>query len=119
MAVSHFFVGFLLIASANAFWRMPCTKPVLDGRVDPIVNPGKASGHAHTIMGSGGMPLSLHIGQSQSDPYFQPSGSALRFPTCAIRIARRARLRTTGPHIGFQSWYVPWLVSICMPDMTS
>jgi Domain of unknown function (DUF1996) len=56
MAVSRFFVGLLLIASANAFWRLPCTKPVLDARVDPIVNPGKASGHTHTIMGSGGTP---------------------------------------------------------------
>ncbi|KAH9959194.1 hypothetical protein BC827DRAFT_1301881 [Russula dissimulans] len=58
MAVSRFFVGLLLIASANAFWRLPCTKPVLDARVDPIVNPGKASGHTHTIMGSGAIGFS-------------------------------------------------------------
>ncbi|KAI9462050.1 hypothetical protein F5148DRAFT_236708 [Russula earlei] len=48
-----FWLGLLLIASANAFWRLPCTKPVLNARVDPIVNPGKASGHAHTIMAIG------------------------------------------------------------------
>ena len=55
MTVTRFAVGLLLISSVNAFFRLPCAKPVLNARVDPIVNPGKASGHAHTIMGSGGM----------------------------------------------------------------
>ncbi|KAI0301542.1 hypothetical protein B0F90DRAFT_1667895 [Multifurca ochricompacta] len=53
MIVSLFVLGLLLFPSANAFWRLPCAKPVLNARVDPIVSPGKASGHSHTIMGSG------------------------------------------------------------------
>ena len=48
--------GLLIIPSANAFWRLPCSQPVLNSRVDPIVNPGKPSGHSHTIMGSNGAP---------------------------------------------------------------
>ncbi|KAI0040798.1 hypothetical protein FA95DRAFT_823896 [Auriscalpium vulgare] len=40
-----------LLPSVHAFWRMPCTKPVVDGRYDPIVSPGVVSSHAHTIMG--------------------------------------------------------------------
>jgi hypothetical protein len=54
MIFSIFAVGLLLVSSVNAFWRMPCAKPVLDSRVDPIVTPGRASSHAHTIMGSSG-----------------------------------------------------------------
>jgi hypothetical protein len=46
----------LTIPSANAFWRLPCSQPVLNSRVDPIVDPGKPSGHSHTIMGSNGAP---------------------------------------------------------------
>jgi hypothetical protein len=49
----------LLASSANAFWRLPCAKPVLDARVDPIVTSGKASSHAHTIMGSSGAHVSV------------------------------------------------------------
>ncbi|KAI0245872.1 hypothetical protein BJV78DRAFT_1287032 [Lactifluus subvellereus] len=47
----------LLAPSANAFWRLPCAGPVLNARVDPIVSPGIASGHAHTIMGSDAIGL--------------------------------------------------------------
>ena len=46
--------GLLLFPSASAFWILPCSKPVLDARVDPIVSPGKPNSHAHTIMGSNG-----------------------------------------------------------------
>jgi hypothetical protein len=55
MTASHFAVGLLLISSVNAFWRLPCAKSIMQGRVDPIVSPGKASGHGHTVMGSNGM----------------------------------------------------------------
>lgn len=34
----------------NAFWRMGCSI-ILNGRIDPIVNPGKLSTHSHTIVG--------------------------------------------------------------------
>lgn len=53
MIFSIFAMG-LLVSSANAFWRLPCAKPVLNARADPIVAPGMASTHSHTIMGSSG-----------------------------------------------------------------
>ncbi|BFZ58725.1 hypothetical protein PYCC9005_005790 [Savitreella phatthalungensis] len=37
--------------SAHAFWRMPCAAPLVVERLDPIVTPGKLSGHMHTVMG--------------------------------------------------------------------
>lgn len=52
MIVSLLTIGLLLLPSTNAFWRLPCAKPVINGRIDPIVAPGKASSHSHTIMGS-------------------------------------------------------------------
>ncbi|KZV74408.1 hypothetical protein PENSPDRAFT_601507 [Peniophora sp. CONT] len=47
----------LLAGSAQAFWRLPCNKPVVNGLIDPIVSPGKANGHSHTIMGASGINL--------------------------------------------------------------
>jgi hypothetical protein len=52
----------LLAASAalpvQAFWRMPCRGRVEYGRVDPLVDFGKVSAHAHTVHGSGGFSMS-------------------------------------------------------------
>ncbi|KAI8933058.1 hypothetical protein NX059_009704 [Plenodomus lindquistii] len=41
----------LLSGSANAFWRMPCHDRTALLRLDPIVDPGVASSHGHTIHG--------------------------------------------------------------------
>jgi hypothetical protein len=41
----------LLSGSANAFWRMPCHDRTALARLDPIVDRGVASAHAHTIHG--------------------------------------------------------------------
>lgn len=56
MIATLFAAALLLIPPANAFWRMPCAKPVLNSRVDPIISPGQPSAHSHTIMGSNGAP---------------------------------------------------------------
>ncbi|KAF7551486.1 hypothetical protein G7Z17_g4985 [Cylindrodendrum hubeiense] len=42
-----------LIGGAHAFWRMECPGRVGVARIDPIVNPGSVSMHAHSIHGSG------------------------------------------------------------------
>lgn len=34
----------------KAFWRMGCST-IINGRIDPIVNPGTLSFHSHTIVG--------------------------------------------------------------------
>ncbi|KAJ4322223.1 hypothetical protein N0V84_004937 [Fusarium piperis] len=43
-----------LIGGAHAFWRMECPGRVGLARLDPIVDPGKISMHAHSIHGSSG-----------------------------------------------------------------
>ncbi|KAF8267409.1 hypothetical protein EI94DRAFT_1324975 [Lactarius quietus] len=55
MIVTLLTIGLLLIPSSHAFWRLPCAKPVLNARADPIVSFGKPSSHGHTIMGSSGI----------------------------------------------------------------
>ncbi|KAF5675651.1 glyoxal oxidase precursor [Fusarium heterosporum] len=49
IALSAGFVG-----SAHAFWRMECPGRVGLARIDPIVDPGTISKHAHSIHGSSG-----------------------------------------------------------------
>lgn len=41
----------ILSGTTNAFWRMPCYQRTTLSRLDPIVDPGTASSHAHTIHG--------------------------------------------------------------------
>lgn len=45
----------VIAGSAEAFWRMECRGRSGLARIDPLVNPGVASTHAHTIFGSSGM----------------------------------------------------------------
>lgn len=40
-----------MAAPAAAFWRMPCQGRLGLARMDPIVNPGELSPHAHAIHG--------------------------------------------------------------------
>lgn len=42
------------ITSAHAFWRMECPGRVGLARIDPIIDPGTVSKHAHSIHGSSG-----------------------------------------------------------------
>ncbi|KAF1830520.1 WSC domain-containing protein [Decorospora gaudefroyi] len=41
----------LLSGTTNAFWRMPCRERIGLMRLDPIVDPGTASSHGHTLHG--------------------------------------------------------------------
>lgn len=107
MIFSIFAAGLLLARATNAFWRLPCQQPVLDARVDPIIDPGGPSGHVHTIMGSNGAHVfRIRIDESKSDPSWQPLGTTLTFRTCEVPNALRAKSRLTSLHIGFPTWYV-------------
>ncbi|KAI9870312.1 MAG: hypothetical protein M1830_004385 [Pleopsidium flavum] len=46
-------VGVHLTGTAQAFWRLPCQALSGLARIDPIVNPGVPSDHAHAVFGSG------------------------------------------------------------------
>lgn len=50
-----------LIGGAHAFWRMECPGRVGVARIDPIVDPGTISKHAHSIHGSSGKPKIFSI----------------------------------------------------------
>lgn len=60
-ALITFFAG-----PVAAFWKVPCTSPVLHERADPIVNPGQVAGHAHTIMGGNGFGFSMDFRQARA-----------------------------------------------------
>ncbi|KAJ9642948.1 hypothetical protein H2199_004470 [Coniosporium tulheliwenetii] len=51
-----------LLGVADAFWRMSCGR-VQTGRIDPIVTPGRISGHAHTIVGSNNLGINSTYNQ--------------------------------------------------------
>src|SRR4051812_32423991 len=38
--------------------------PLVEGRMDPVVNPGVASGHVHTVQGGNAFALSMTDGQA-------------------------------------------------------
>ncbi|KAF6839010.1 wsc domain-containing protein [Colletotrichum plurivorum] len=51
---------------AAAFFILPCSRPVVVERADPIVNPGTLSGHVHTIMGGSGFDFSMTYEQARA-----------------------------------------------------
>jgi len=65
-AAGRLFVGIWAIGHAAAFFIMPCSKPVVVERADPIVNPGALAGHVHTIMGGNGFDFSMTYEQARS-----------------------------------------------------
>jgi len=119
MISTLFAAGLLLLPSANAFFRLPCAKPVLNARVDPIISKGVPSGHSHTIMGANGALHRKIITQSQSDFPYQPSALTPHLTLCVNPTAPHAKSRTTSLRIGSQSWYVASLRVKCLLDMIS
>ncbi|KAF8602380.1 hypothetical protein BDV93DRAFT_545387 [Ceratobasidium sp. AG-I] len=52
-----FTTALALAAGANAFFRLPCTDPLVQERVDPVISPGIApSNHVHTVHGGSRFP---------------------------------------------------------------
>ncbi|KAK2767931.1 hypothetical protein FQN53_006411 [Emmonsiellopsis sp. PD_33] len=47
------------VAPAAAFWRLPCQGRLGVGRIDPLVNPGELSSHAHVIHGASNFGLTV------------------------------------------------------------
>lgn len=58
-----------LLASVNpalAFFKVPCSTPILIERVDPIVSPGEVSSHVHTVMGGSGFGFDMDYEDTQT-----------------------------------------------------
>ncbi|KAK9420758.1 putative WSC domain-containing protein [Seiridium unicorne] len=53
-------------ANVDAFWRLPCSSPVVVERADPIMDPGVVSTHAHTVMGSNAFNFSMTYADTQT-----------------------------------------------------
>ena len=53
-------------APAAAFFKVPCTSPVVVERADPVISPGKVSSHAHTVMGGNGFGFSMNYAQARA-----------------------------------------------------
>ncbi|KAI1336495.1 hypothetical protein F5Y15DRAFT_418803 [Xylariaceae sp. FL0016] len=61
------FIGIAALAvKVSAFWRLPCSSPVVVERADPIVWPGQVSTHAHTIMGSNAFNFTMSYDLTQT-----------------------------------------------------
>ncbi|GAO48344.1 hypothetical protein SAICODRAFT_31624 [Saitoella complicata NRRL Y-17804] len=54
-ALNFALLSTLFTGSTEAFWRLPCNKPIVTERIDPLVSPGAVSGHVHSVMGSSGL----------------------------------------------------------------
>jgi hypothetical protein len=54
-----------LAAEIEAFWRLPCSSPVVTERADPIMDPDSVSTHVHTIMGSNAFNFTMAYGDTQ------------------------------------------------------
>ncbi|KAI1331708.1 WSC domain-containing protein [Xylariaceae sp. FL0255] len=62
-----FGVAFALLANhADAFWRLPCSSPVVVERADPIVYPGAIAPHLHTVMGSNAFNFTMDYEDTQT-----------------------------------------------------
>jgi hypothetical protein len=57
----QYFLGLaaLLAAPASGTFVVQCYSRLFDQRADPVVNPGVASGHVHTITGGSGFNFSM------------------------------------------------------------
>ncbi|KAI9669949.1 MAG: hypothetical protein M1831_006985 [Alyxoria varia] len=66
-APNAFVLGVLasLAGPAAGFWRMSCPSSLITARMDPIIDPGKVSGHVHTIAGGSGFGYNMTYQQAR------------------------------------------------------
>ena len=93
-------LGLAMLAApgADAFWRMECRGRSGLARIDPLVNPGAKSSHAHTIAGGSGKSITIRIYYLLADSRVKPRGLAVGWLTSSgvtraqpATHARRAR----------------------------
>ncbi|GAP83249.2 putative WSC domain-containing protein [Rosellinia necatrix] len=60
-------LGLAILASgADAFWRLPCSSPVVVERADPIVDPNAVSKHVHTVLGANAFNFTMNYEDTQT-----------------------------------------------------
>ena len=54
-----------LAAPVDAYWRMGCPGTLVTERLDPIVSPGKVSGHTHIVLGGNAFAPNMQYSDTQ------------------------------------------------------
>ena len=54
------------VPSAFAFFKVPCSTPLVIERVDPIISPGEVSSHVHTVMGGSAFGFDMDYAMTQT-----------------------------------------------------
>lgn len=49
----------------QGLWVIPMMRPILEARMDPIIEPGSVSGHVHTVMGASNFRNVLNTPEEQ------------------------------------------------------
>ncbi|KAJ5974956.1 hypothetical protein N7481_008663 [Penicillium waksmanii] len=64
--VYHTICLYLYLKPAFAFFKVPCSTPLVIERADPLISPGVASNHVHTIMGGSGFGFTMDYDMTQT-----------------------------------------------------
>ncbi|KAF1983138.1 WSC-domain-containing protein [Aulographum hederae CBS 113979] len=55
-----------LAGPGSAFIRFPCASNIVEERADPIINPGKVSGHVHKIVGGNAFSFDMDFAKART-----------------------------------------------------
>jgi Domain of unknown function (DUF1996) len=102
---------FLLSRRTTAFFKFPCSQPVVLSRLDLIISPGTISGHLHTIMGSFGISSSstyssLTSPSTCSTCQISPDHSAYWTPTLFYRSKDGSNFTSVAQNGGSLMYYL-------------
>jgi hypothetical protein len=64
--VNHTLCFYIYLKAASAFFKVPCSTPLVIERADPLISPGVASNHVHTIMGGSGFGFTMDYEMTQT-----------------------------------------------------
>jgi hypothetical protein len=55
----------IYLSPALAFFKVPCSTPLVIERADPLISPGVASNHVHAIIGGSGFGFTMNYEMAQ------------------------------------------------------
>jgi hypothetical protein len=55
----------IYLSPTLAFFKVPCSTPLVIERADPLISPGVASNHVHTILGGSGFGFTMNYEMTQ------------------------------------------------------